>query len=192
MELIQILKDFEGIIGAVLGSVATLVTTYCLQHRGKLKNYSIEYIARFQTFKDVGCGMKGKEDKDIYGYSIRYRFEIYNGYDYPRVVRKFLLDFYRNKKLVFSEVPKDELTRIYNHHISHAENSELANIPSHEIMAFDQSVYLMYSDESFNKLDGITRVELSYLDENDKKRTIIISEDPIIIPKVKKKNGDSI
>ena len=184
MEVIQILKDFEGIIGAVLGSVATLVTTYFLQHRGKLKNYSIEYNAKFQTFKDVGCGMKGKMDEDIYGYSIRYRFKIYNGYDYPRVARKFLLNFYRNNKLVFSKVPKDESTRVYSHHISRAEDSELSNIPSHEIMGFDQSVYMLYSDECFTKLDGITRVELSYLDENDKKRTIIFSKDPIFIPKV--------
>ena len=134
VELFQILKDYEGIIGAVLGSVATLLTTYFLHHRGKLKNYSIEYIARFETFRDVGCGMKGKVDEDIYGYSIRYRFEIYNGYDYPRVARKFLLNFYRNKKLIFSKVPTDELTRVYNQHISHAEKSELSNIPSHEII----------------------------------------------------------
>ena len=51
-------------------------------------------------------------------------------------------------------------------------------------MGFDQSVYMLYSDECFTKLDGITRVELSYLDENDKKRTIIFSKDTIFIPKV--------
>ena len=91
---------------------------------------------------------------------------------------------HRNKKLIFSKVPTDELTRVYNQHISHAEKSELSNIPSHEIMGFDQSVYLRYSDAHFKCLNGITRVELSYLDENDKKRTIILSTDPIIIPKI--------
>lgn len=71
-EILQLLNDFQGIIGTILGSVTTLIVTDILKKRGQLKNYLVSYEAKFQTFRDVGCSMGGKRDEDFYGYSIKY------------------------------------------------------------------------------------------------------------------------
>ena len=60
MSVVDILLEFEGIIGAILGSVATLVVTDILQRKGKIKQYLMFYEAKTETYKDVGCGQKGK------------------------------------------------------------------------------------------------------------------------------------
>ena len=39
-EIIQLLNDFQGIIGTILGSVTTLIVTDILKKRGQLKNLS--------------------------------------------------------------------------------------------------------------------------------------------------------
>ena len=70
-EILQLLNDFQGIIGTILGSVTTLIVTDILKKRGQLKNYLVSYEAKFQTFRDVGCSMGGKRDEDFYGYSIK-------------------------------------------------------------------------------------------------------------------------
>ena len=34
-------------------------------------------MAKFDTFRDVGCSMGGKRDEDFYGYSVKYTIQIY-------------------------------------------------------------------------------------------------------------------
>ena len=40
------------------------------------------YETKVDTYEDVGCSQRGKEGNDIYGYSIKYDFQIYNGYKF--------------------------------------------------------------------------------------------------------------
>ncbi|EOW2658305.1 hypothetical protein ACOVAV_002819, partial [Enterococcus faecalis] len=66
--IIKLLIEFEGIIGAILGSVATLITTELLKSRGKIRLYLRDFIGVYQTYRDVGAGRSGKTDDDFYGY----------------------------------------------------------------------------------------------------------------------------
>ena len=107
-EILQLLNDFQGIIGTILGSVTTLIVTDILKKRGQLKNYLVSYEAKFQTFRDVGCSMGGKRDEDFYGYSIKYIIQIYNQSDTPKIMRDFRLIFYKNAKEQYSLIPDNE------------------------------------------------------------------------------------
>jgi hypothetical protein len=40
-EILQVLNEFQGIIGTILGSVTTLIVTDILKKRGRLKIYLI-------------------------------------------------------------------------------------------------------------------------------------------------------
>ena len=123
-EILQLLNDFQGIIGTILGSVTTLIVTDILKKRGQLKNYLVSYEAKFQTFRDVGCSMGGKRDEDFYGYSIKYIIQIYNQSDTPKIMRDFRLIFYKNTKEQYSLIPDNEETRRYSAHISHIDEME--------------------------------------------------------------------
>ena len=168
-EILQLLNDFQGIIGTILGSVTTLIVTDILKKRGQLKNYLVSYEAKFQTFRDVGC----KRDEDFYGYSIKYIIQIYNQSDTPKIMRDFRLIFYKNAKEQYSLIPDNEETRRYSAHISHIDEMEVANIAPKEIQVLKQSIYVMY--DMLDKIQGADKVELQYKDEKDKNRKIILS-----------------
>ena len=42
-KVINFIKDFEGIFGAILGSATTLIITDVLRKKGKLKFYLMDY-----------------------------------------------------------------------------------------------------------------------------------------------------
>lgn len=66
-EIINIIKDFEGVIGAILGSISTLIVTDFLRKRGKLKIYLMKYEGIYYT-NDSGVvrQVKGVEDSILY------------------------------------------------------------------------------------------------------------------------------
>ena len=179
--MVEMIMEFEGIIGAIIGSVVTLIITDILQNRGKIKHYLMNYEAKADTYEDVGCLQSGKAGKDIYGYSIRYEFQIYNGYNFPKIMRKFSVEFYKDKSLVMSIIPSDESTRRFFSGASRVEIMQIANIQSHEIFSYKHSVYVGNWEGEFKKLNGINKIALVYYDEKEKKHTIILSEKEIII-----------
>lgn len=172
-EIIQLLNDFQGIIGTILGSVTTLIVTDILKKRGQLKIYLVSYEAMYQTFRDVGCSMGGKRDEDFYGYSLKYTIQIYNQSETPKIMRDFKIVFYEKAKERYSLTPDNEETRRYSAHISHIDEMEVANIAPKEIQVLKHSIYIMY--DMLSKIEGVDKVELQYRDEKGKKRKEILS-----------------
>lgn len=57
-------------------------------------------------------------------------------------MRKFSVEFYKDKSLVMIIIPRDESTRIFSSGVSRVEDMEIANIQSHEIFSYVHSVYI--------------------------------------------------
>lgn len=178
-EILQVLNEFQGIIGTIIGSVTTLIVTDILKKRGKLNIYLISYKAKFQTFKGVGCIRKDKEDGNFYGYSVKYVIQVYNKSDTPKIMRDFKLVFLKNMEEVYSLVPDDEETRRYSSHMTHIDEMEISNIEPKKIQVLKQSIYVMY--DMLDRIEGANKVELQYRDEKDKKRKVILSNKVITI-----------
>ncbi len=180
--MLKIIKEFEGIIGALLGTISTLIVTEIIRKVGKFKHYLLEYNSKIDTYGDVGCYFSGKDKDNYYGYSIKYKFQVYNGYEEPQIMRDFKLKFFKNKKEIFFLVPRDETTK----HLSDAgyriDDVDIFNLKPKEIHSFHQSVYILESKEEINMLDGVTKVELSYLDNRDRIHKLLLSQEKIVIP----------
>jgi hypothetical protein len=172
-ELLQILNSFQGIIGAILGSVTTLVVTDILKKKGHLKSYLISYDDNFQSFQDVCCSLDGKKEEDIYAYHAGYTIQIYNKSDTPKIMRDFKLIFKENKKERHSLIPHDEETRSYSRPFSYPEKMEVVNIAPKEIQVLKQSICVIY--DMLDRIEGANKVELQYKDEKDRKRKIALS-----------------
>lgn len=95
--LFKLLNEYDGIIGAILGAVATLITTDRLQHKGRLNIFIMNWTGKYETYYDVGCSAKGKEDSDLYGYSNEFELEIYNSSSLPKIMRSVKIEYYKNK-----------------------------------------------------------------------------------------------
>ena len=173
-ETLTVLNEFQGIIGAILGSVITMIVTDVLKKRGRLKIYLISYEDKFQTFKDVGCSTGNKRDEDFYGYSIKYTIQVYNKSDTPKIMRDFKLVFIKKTKEIYTIVPSDEETRRYSSHSTQIDTMEISNIAPKEIQSLNQSTYIM--NDMLDRLENTDKVELHYRDEKSKKRKIILSK----------------
>ena len=46
-DILNIIKEFEGIIGAVLGSIGTLIATDILKRKGKLNIYLMDFKGKY-------------------------------------------------------------------------------------------------------------------------------------------------
>ncbi|EMG25907.1 hypothetical protein K7G42_06055 [Streptococcus parauberis] len=175
--IIKLLIEFEGIIGAILGSVATLITTELLKSRGKIRLYLRDFIGVYQTYRDVGAGRSGKTDDDFYGYKMKYSFEVYNGTDLSRIMRGFRVVFYNGDKAVFSEIPKNEETRRYSQHFSSIDEMEILNIYPREIQVLKHSLYI--SEEDLDKIEDSTKIVMTYYNEKDKQKSLILSDEKV-------------
>ncbi|MBR0599023.1 hypothetical protein [Sinanaerobacter chloroacetimidivorans] len=169
MVLLNYIQEFEGIIGAVLGSVSTLIVTDFLRHRGKLNVYIVNKEYNFDTYKSVGCYSNGSEDNDLYGFRLKYTLQVYNSFDVPQIMRNFQIRFYTNDKLIVQEIPRDETTKVYAAHSIHVNEVGVVNINSREAVQLEQSIYL--NVEEF-QTDHFNKIDLCYLNDKNKLMTI--------------------
>ena len=172
VNILSILKEFEGIIGAVLGSTVTLVVTDILRHKGKLKIY----VPNFELKLDFeeNFSEKKNSEREIRGITIRYKIQIYNGSDICKIMRDFKIRFYNGKNVLFTQIPRDEATRHFLSHISFVDDMEVANIAPHEIAVIDQSCYLHKNDVDFEKMSLVNNIVLGFIDEKDKKHSVML------------------
>lgn len=59
----EIISNFEGIIGALLGVIVTLILTHILKHFGQIKFYIVDFEIYFKTDND-GWGTNVMPSKD--------------------------------------------------------------------------------------------------------------------------------
>lgn len=170
--ILQIVKEFEGIIGAVLGSVATLIATDYLSKKGKLKIYLMKYEGIYETYKDVGCYSGEEKELQLYHFRLNYKLQVYNKSDTPKIMRDFKILFIRDKKVLYYLVPDDEATRRFSAHTYMVDEMEVSNVMPREIQVLEQSGYI--SEEELGKIEGATKIELVYFDEKDRKRRVVL------------------
>ncbi|MBD5023117.1 hypothetical protein GUF50_27610, partial [Xanthomonas citri pv. citri] len=106
----EIISNFEGIIGALLGVIVTLILTHILKHFGQIKFYIVDFEIYFKTDND-GWGTNVMPSKDeAKQIEIHSQIEIYNGAEIPKVLREIKFCFYKNTNLIVSVTPDDKAT----------------------------------------------------------------------------------
>jgi hypothetical protein len=171
-EVINIVKDFEGVIGAILGSVSTLIVTDILRKKGKLKIYLMKYEGIYYS-NDSGVvrQAKGVEDSILY-YSFSHKIQVYNKSEIPKIMRDFKVIFLKDKEIVYSLVPNDEATRRISGPIHHVDVMEVSNIMPKTIQVIEHSGIV--KKEDFDKVNCSNRIELLYYDEKDRKKRLLL------------------
>ena len=135
--IICIIKEFEGIIGAILGSTFTLIITDILKKIGKLKIYLNNFEGRYWY--------NSKEDRykqttsKKYGTSIesfRFKFDIdvYNSSELPKIMRDLKISIYKNKKFLKEVNVNDEETRRVVCRCITVDKTTIFNIPAKEVI----------------------------------------------------------
>ena len=80
-DILNIIKEFEGIIGAVLGSIGTLIATDILKRKGKLNIYLMDFKGKY--WEPIGTGTNPFNGvMDLADYSIE-NTSFYQDYENP-------------------------------------------------------------------------------------------------------------
>ena len=168
MEIINIIKEFEGIVGALAGVIVTLVYTEYLKRRGKVVMYVVDKELKYHTYDNVGAITKGKDGSDFYEFRIKISLDVYNGSELPRVMRNVLLEFFVDKKCVHTVIPKDETTSRYTAGMLFHDYFSINNLMPREI----QRVKLIGSvwEDDLGLIQEVNCIRMSYLDEKSKKK----------------------
>lgn len=183
--VIKIIVELEGVIGAVLGVIATLIVTDILRRKGKLEVFIINANGDFY-YNDTGSRVTyRKKGMELEYYSFELEFSVYNKSDIPKIMRDIKVEIYVNDKLLIEKNVKDEETRRYSNHSSFADEAKIYNIEPKKADIFKFTFYL--DKDIAKKLRNKQVVfKLKYYNEKNKRKDFIFYKGLVKEPIVKK------
>lgn len=111
IDFFNIIKEFEGIFGVLLGVVVTMGSTELIKRWGKIYNYFDNWNA--SLYKQDSCGASIRTSLDDYEESYCYNYEfdmqIFNSSQIYKVLRDIKIEFVFENKSIF-DIPKDSAT----------------------------------------------------------------------------------
>ncbi|WP_054956489.1 hypothetical protein [Paenibacillus dakarensis] len=172
-KILLVVEKFEGIIGALLGVMMTLILTEIFKKMGKLKFYKksldigYEIRERDSWGQEVNKNVDNKYGANFFG--IELTLEIYNSSDTPKILRDVKLAFYNGKHKKLSVDPEDKSTERYAAASMWRDKFGLINIKPKEII----SVSLVYHCNDQDTLNQIKKSNKVYLESRDYKNKIV-------------------
>lgn len=143
------LSDYIGIIGAVAGSVSTLLVMEAIRHMGGIKFFLRDIRFKYR----LNSSFSNSLYEDIkQPFRLGYDLDIYNCGNIPKLAHDFTLAFYKGSSMVLQANPKSDKSAF--------------NVNPREIISVSQ-VFDM--DDIENTLVGITKIVLKY--KTTKRRT---------------------
>lgn len=171
----EIISNFEGIIGALLGVIVTLILTHILKHFEQIKFYIVDFEIYFKTDND-GWGTNVMPSKDeAKQIEIHSQIEIYNGAEIPKVLREIKFCFYKNTNLIVSVTPDDKATTEEFAEFGYYRDKLFnINLPSKQIIAINIIKFL--NEKETKQVKKCNRVYLEAKDHNGKMYKVFLGE----------------
>ncbi|WP_252216107.1 hypothetical protein [Clostridium sp. VAP41] len=113
--LITFISKFEGIIGAILGTVATLITTQLLKGLGKIKFYFYDFDIEYYGENEHGITAIIEDISKAEECNYKFRLQLYNSSEIIKVLKDFQIEFILENKSIFNK-PNNE-NEIIKHEI---------------------------------------------------------------------------
>jgi hypothetical protein len=165
-DIIKIVESFEGIIGALLGVIVTLMLTQVLKHWGGIKTYILEWTKTF-TWEDGWGGQETTDINEAHTVKLNLQIEIYNGADVPKILRDIKFSLYKGNEFLLSVIPNDQSTMKVSAGAARVDPLVNINIPPKQIITIDISSYL--SKDNFQAYKDSTSIFLEMKEHNNKK-----------------------
>jgi len=170
--VIKILSEFQGIIGATVGVIATLIVTSVIKNLGKIYIYFRDWGIEFYKMGGAGDHIIS-EIKEACYCSFSFEMEVMNSSELPKALRDIKVRFYNiNNKLLAESIPQDESTRKVSMSGSRIEPIKIVNLPSKQMVYFDISGYI--KTENIKDLNKWKKVYFEAFDNRGRKVKRII------------------
>ncbi len=161
------LSEYIGIIGAVAGSVSTLVVTECIRHFGSVKIFPSDIRIKYHMNSNFNNSIYEEVKQP---FRLGYDLEIYNSSSVPQILHEFKLVFYKGSTHVHEDRPKSD--------------GHILSIGPKGILSLTQ-VYDI--DDANNILVGITKIILKYKTSGLRSRKFVLYDGRPLYPDTGKK-----
>jgi hypothetical protein len=166
---IEIIKDFEGVIGAILGVIATMVVTYSLRKIGRTHIDIYDDDIRKYHYPD-GTPKDVENIIDASYVDISFDISLFNSSDEPKGYRDIKVAFYASKKkFLFSIIPNDLGTQLRTAYGSTSEKITIINLPSKTMVHFKLEAYVREERD----LKELVNCSLIFIEAKDHKGKIL-------------------
>ncbi len=175
-EILDIALKFQGIIGATVGVIATLIVTSLIKNLGKIYTYFRSWEIKFLKMTGTGgVATSLFEEASYCDYS--FEMEIINTSESPKALRDIKVRFYSNKnKLLAESIPKDESTRRTSAGTIKTDQIKIINLPSKQMVYF--KIIGSMRGKELKNLNKWKKVYLETLDNRGRKVKRIIYKNP--------------
>ena len=177
MTILDVIYQFQGVFGAVFGTVATLIITQLLRNIGKIYFYGFYEIKKsvddgYGRHCEVDCFAVSDNQKQ---FEYKMMIQVYNSSESMKMIKDVCIEF-ETIKGVIKHKPLDNATAIQRSHWTDREELTFVNIPAKELVELD-IVGWIYSEECPNIywLNDIESVYISFRDYKNKYRRVRIS-----------------
>ncbi|WP_099467810.1 hypothetical protein [Konateibacter massiliensis] len=166
---------------ALLGIIGTLVGTVLgwflnnLSQRGKLNIYVSSWKDKFE-YNHIGTMVPSSSIEQTESYSYRLALDLYNDSGETKIMRNVEIVFAKNKEVLYCSVPKDEATGRTSHPMAYYDDVLPINIPPKTVLHIELFKGVWKSNTSLDFIWKTTSVFLRYVNENNKKVSVMINK----------------
>lgn len=163
----SVVKEFEGIIGALLGVVVTMLMNEYLKAKGRLKYYFTDFSINHMGVDDVGTYRCFDKESDYTSIEYEFKFQIYNTSESKKILRDIKIQFISDE-LEIRVVPKDSSTRRGYAGGFTCDSIGVINLNPKEILEMKVEGYIGSQDTDIKKLKNIEKIYMVAKDSDDK------------------------
>lgn len=163
--MLNILYQFQGIVGAILGAATTLVITQILHNIGKLYFYTREYkLTAFKKYRDESKATIRKKTDDFQEASqveFELHIQVYNSSENIKIMKDIIIEFVLSNQSIYFQ-PKRKTGK--NKYEDEYKQCLFFNIPAKEIMEIEMIGDLSFDD--YPQITNFTELKKVYLKYN--------------------------
>ena len=175
-QILNLLKEFEGVIGAIFGSllgiVGTMITTQYLKNKGNIRVVLIDSIYNIYGWVD-GYYKDDIDFENASGLSLDFNIELYNESESPKYLNNFNIELFdvNGEKLIRLELDSLDSKRLAAGAIRYDSISYI-NVEPKKIMK--QGFHCNVSFENNDHLKNFKKICFNYTDVTEKVNSILV------------------
>lgn len=157
------------IVGTILGWVLNSIS-----QMGRLRIYVCEWKEIYEKRDEMCCMIPCNNIDEAEYYRGELSLNIYNSSRDTKAMRNIRLVYINGKQELFSVVPKDDSTKKTFSSYVHYDDISVINIPGRNVLSITIHTSSNRGDEMWNYINDSTKIIMSYSNEKDKKRKLVV------------------
>lgn len=163
---LDIILKFDGIIGTILGVVATLITTEAIKHLGKVYFYFYDWSVNYYGENEYGLTTITKDINSSEYCCYELRMQIYNSTDEMKTIKDLQIEFCLKDEKIYGKPNNKELAENREVYIKYKDFNYI-NIPPKQLLEINMNGSIQ--NENMIEVANVEKIYLSAKDYKNRK-----------------------